>query len=382
MVEVYYKAVYDALLWNASRLEAVLGYYQTLLNSVDDYMVINKVREDEGAPKNQRINITTYFGPGAGQSLDVKTFYFDKGSTLLYWKEIGADNHDPFEVMNYGSVVAMISSLSSLSPTGEYIPHTNRVVYGSYSFTGGVQTFSRPQTDRTATDDDDLVNEKHLTDVLKAQSFLKKTGDTGLGDYTFASGTVFIDRAKVTHSPSEENDVVTLGFMAQGTLTDPYFESGPIFVSANPATIEGAGGEYTDINSGMTAWRVKILTSDDWETRFGDMHALIRGGQSLGSADTIPNPLRYRLYLRLDDNSYSSNRGSVGIIPIDQSQLPHWVYVDDEGDLALGIYTPDTPNIRVPWLMNTTITAVMENLTLRFYVIVDKWTYHLPGDLP
>jgi len=346
MTGIGFKAVWDALLWSAGRVETVFDYCQKLSKYVNDYMVCNQItdsmleaRHGAGDLLAQRINVSTNFGVGSrdeGQNRDPKTFYFDEGSTLCYWKTVGMDNHSQFEVMNFGSTLALLSSLTGAP--GDSSLEGGGIFDGGYVFQNGTQEFSRPVTTNASfKQGNELVSKSYVDNSISAAAgaCLKSAGpDTGSGEYTF-TGTVAMNRGQVNSGPVGWSDIVNLGYLAGMGLGDPRFVSSPF------RALPGTGGIFT----------TKIMAR--WP--------FPQNGASGEGA--IPPPLAYCLYLVIDGRP----------VPVSQPQLPHWAYIDEEGGLSLGINVGHA-SIFVPWSEDETLTDIAD---CTLYLVIDRWGH--PG---
>jgi len=175
--DFHVKVIWDAMLKTAERVETVYDYYNELRRYTKDTMVVNQIVKrmaDEqartGLTPSQRVNVSTNFGVGTkdtGQNKDHKTYFFDEGSTALYWKILGPDNKQDLEIMNFASVVALIYHMTGLMRGKKYLLATGDHATGDYLFDEGAQVFSNPKRQGSPKDNEDLVNLGYLRQMLE-----------------------------------------------------------------------------------------------------------------------------------------------------------------------------------------------------------------------
>lgn len=181
LLEIARRQLADISKYINTRLEDTRSYYLGLKTFTDDYCVINQTINGRTL---QNINISTTFGNESTIDPNIPEFLFRIGSTLRYEKVLTATNKDPFEVVNYQTLLNVVkgNGNDTTDPTLTIGTHTfvkdPKSVYNQYvkfkdinvKFTGttevtGVKFFGT----YNIVDDDDpniLITKEYLTTKL------------------------------------------------------------------------------------------------------------------------------------------------------------------------------------------------------------------------
>lgn len=130
-----FKACYDAIKYVNTVAQTTNQLYASLLDKFNRYVVIS---DEVDGRQSQYVSISTTFGTIDPTDTNVKEFTFNNGSVLRYNRILPFDHTDGLEVVNYQTLINMISDSMTLvsGPAGPPGPKGDPGVTGATGAAG------------------------------------------------------------------------------------------------------------------------------------------------------------------------------------------------------------------------------------------------------